>query len=161
MILIQFIIVKKHNVTENFEYLNRQIKDPIVPIIPLSIKLFDSKGLANPKTKKCEWNKFLASDVRTIIESFIMPTLFGSSFKLPIGISFQGIVILSIKDNLHSSGHKKRFKKYKINNEIIRYVKNFTLFLLWIKVIANSKGNTFIKPYIAIEIELSKRAPFL
>ena len=53
-ILIQFIIVKKHNVTEYFEYLNRQIKDPIVPIIPLSIKLFDSKGLANPKTKKCE-----------------------------------------------------------------------------------------------------------
>ena len=122
--------MKKHNVTEYFEYLIRQIKDPIVPIIPLSIKLFDNKGLANPKTKKCEWNKFLASDVLTIIESFIMPILFGSSFKLPIGMSFQGIVILSIKESLHSSGHRTRFKKYNINNQIIRYVKNFILFLL-------------------------------
>ena len=52
--LIQFIIVKKHNVIEYFEYLKRQIKAPEVPIIALKNKLLDSSGLANPKTKKWE-----------------------------------------------------------------------------------------------------------
>ena len=50
--LIQFIIVKKHNDVEYFEYLKRQIIAPIIPIIPLKNKLLDNKGLANPKTKK-------------------------------------------------------------------------------------------------------------
>ena len=54
IILIQFIIVRKHNVNEYFEYLKRHIKAPKVPIIPLKIKLLDSSGLANPKTKKWE-----------------------------------------------------------------------------------------------------------
>ena len=36
MILIQFIIVKKHNVTECFEYLNRKIKDQIILGLPIS-----------------------------------------------------------------------------------------------------------------------------
>ena len=53
MILIQFIIVKKHNVTEYFEYLNRQIKDPIVPISPLSIKWFEwTPRLEDKKTNE-------------------------------------------------------------------------------------------------------------
>ena len=39
--LIQFIIVKKHNDVEYFAYLKRQIRDPIIPIIPLKNKLFD------------------------------------------------------------------------------------------------------------------------
>ena len=52
--LIQFIIVKKHNVSEYFEYLKRQMRAPMVPIIPLKNKLLDSSGLAYPKTKKWE-----------------------------------------------------------------------------------------------------------
>ena len=35
-------------------YLKRQIKAPIVPIMPLRYKLLESRGLANPKTKKWE-----------------------------------------------------------------------------------------------------------
>ena len=54
IIFIQFIIVKKHKFIEYFEYLKRQIKAPIVPKIPLKYKLLESRGLANPKTKKCE-----------------------------------------------------------------------------------------------------------
>ena len=50
IIFIQFIIVKKHNDLEYFEYFNRQAKDPIVPIIPLNNKLSFNSGLANPKT---------------------------------------------------------------------------------------------------------------
>ena len=45
------MIVKKHNDVEYFAYLNRQMRDPLIPIIPLKNKLFDNKGLANPKTK--------------------------------------------------------------------------------------------------------------
>ncbi len=52
--LIQFMIVKKHNVIEYLEYFKRQMTAPIVPINPLKIKLLDRSGLANPKTKKCE-----------------------------------------------------------------------------------------------------------
>ena len=52
IILIQFMIVKKHNDVECFEYLKRQIRAPIIPITPLKNKLLDNKGLANPKTKK-------------------------------------------------------------------------------------------------------------
>ena len=47
-------MVKKHKFIEYFEYLKRQIKAPVVPIIPLKNKLLDSSGLANPKTKKWE-----------------------------------------------------------------------------------------------------------
>ena len=54
IIFIQFIIVKKTSVFENFENLIKQIKAPRVPIIPLKNKFFDNSGLANPKTKKCE-----------------------------------------------------------------------------------------------------------
>ena len=54
IMLIQFMIVKKHNDVEYFAYLNRQMRDPLIPIIPLKNKLLDNKGLANPKTKKCE-----------------------------------------------------------------------------------------------------------
>ena len=54
IIFIQFIIVKKHKFIEYFEYLKRQIKAPILPIIPLKYKLLESRGLANPKTKKWE-----------------------------------------------------------------------------------------------------------
>ena len=53
-ILIQFIIVKKQRVVEYFEYLKKQMKAPIVPIIPLKYKLLERRGLANPKTKKWE-----------------------------------------------------------------------------------------------------------
>ena len=49
---IQFIMVKKQRVSEYFEYLRRQIRAPIIPIIPLKYKLLDKRGLANPKTKK-------------------------------------------------------------------------------------------------------------
>ena len=51
-ILIQFITVKKVRFIEYFEYLNKQIKDPRAPMIPLKIKLLDNNGFANPKTKK-------------------------------------------------------------------------------------------------------------
>ena len=105
---------------EYFEYLSKHIKAPMDPIIPLKNKFLDSNGLANPKTKKWEWNKVLASDVFTIIESLIMPKLFGSSFKSPWGIWSQGIVIRSINDNLHSTGHKILFKRYIANKEISR-----------------------------------------
>ena len=109
--LIQFMIVKKHNDVEYFVYLKRQISAPIIPIVPLKNKLLDNRGLANPKTKKWEWNKFLASDVFTIIDSEMTPKLLGSSFKSPDGIWFHGINILSINDCLHSRGHKVKFKK--------------------------------------------------
>tara|TARA_B100000214_G_C23774332_1_gene538275 strand:+ start:625 stop:765 length:141 start_codon:yes stop_codon:yes gene_type:complete len=46
------MIVKKHNDVEYFEYLKRQMRAPITPIVPLKNMLLDSKGLANPKTKK-------------------------------------------------------------------------------------------------------------
>tara|TARA_B100001027_G_scaffold63026_1_gene42562 strand:- start:9 stop:149 length:141 start_codon:yes stop_codon:yes gene_type:complete len=46
------MIVKKHNDVEYFAYLKRQMRAPTNPIIPLKNKLFDNKGLANPKTKK-------------------------------------------------------------------------------------------------------------
>ena len=49
---IQFMIVKKHNDSEYFEYLRRQIKAPIVPIIPLKNKLLDKKGVSKSKNKK-------------------------------------------------------------------------------------------------------------
>ena len=128
--LIQFIIVKNVILIEYFEYFTKQKIDPIVPIIPLNIRLLDNKGFANPKTKKWEWNKSLASEVLTIIESFIMPKLSGRDFKSPGGIWSQGMVNLSIKDNLHSSGQKRIFKPYSVNKEIIKNEKNFNLFLL-------------------------------
>ena len=159
--LIQFIIVKKVRLIEYFEYLIKQIKDPIVPIIPLNIKLLDNKWFAKPKTKKWEWNKFRASEVLTIIESFIMPKLSGRTFKSPGGIWSQGMVNLSIKDNLHSSGQRRIFKTYRDNNEITKNEKNFNLFLLLKWVITRSKGNIFIKPRIAIVIELRNILPFL
>ena len=149
--------MKKHKFIEYFEYLIKQIKAPNVPIMPLNNRLFDNKGFANPKTKKWEWNKFLVSEVITIIESLIMPKLSGSLVKSPGGIWSQGIVNLSIKDNLHSSGHKMRFKTYKVNNEINKQIKNFNLFWLFKKEITNSKGNIFIKPNIAIDMELSHK----
>ena len=48
---IQFIVVKKHMVVEYFEYFKKQMKAPIVLIIPLKYKLLESRGLAKPKTK--------------------------------------------------------------------------------------------------------------
>tara|TARA_Y100000766_G_C18809624_1_gene557349 strand:+ start:987 stop:1124 length:138 start_codon:yes stop_codon:yes gene_type:complete len=45
-------MVKKHNVFETFEYLRRQIRDPLIPIMPLKNKLLERRGFANPNTKK-------------------------------------------------------------------------------------------------------------
>ena len=104
-------MVKKHNVVEYFVYLKRQIRAPTIPIMPLKNKLLDNKGLANPKTKKWEWNRFLASDVLTVMVSLMIPKLFGSSFKSPKGISFEGDMVLSINDCLHSKGHTINVRK--------------------------------------------------
>ncbi len=121
-------MVKKHKVVEYFVYLKRQIRAPIIPMIPLKIKFFDKRGLANPKTKKWEWNRFLASDVLTVMVSLMIPKLFGSSFKFPNGIWFVGVMVLSINDWLHSKGHMINVRKKRISNETKKYTKN--LFLL-------------------------------
>ena len=104
-------MVKKHNVIGYFLYLKRQISAPIIPMVPLKIKFFDRRGLANPKTKKWEWNRFLASDVLTVIVSLMIPKLFGSSFNSPNGSWFVGVMVLSINDCLHSKGHMINVKK--------------------------------------------------
>ncbi len=156
---IQFIIVKKQNVIEYFEYLMKQKKAPTIPQIALKNRLLDNKGLANPKTKKWEWNRFLASEVLTIIESLMIPKLSGSWSNSPAGTWFQGIVNLSKKDNLHSIGHKAMFNKYSIVKVNNKYKKNFILLLLFRKDIARSKGKIFIKPKNAKVAELKNRFP--
>ena len=104
-------MVKKHNVVEYFVYLKRQIRAPIIPMVPLKIKFFDKRGLANPKTKKWEWNRFLASEVLTVIVSLMIPKLLGSSFKSSSEIWFEGVMVLSINDCLHSKGHMINVRK--------------------------------------------------